>query len=113
MTNSLWDSSNVRSALTRGAESNSDCRDSGWGANKVRGADRRTAGILRRAAPVDREETTLGLRCFGVAISHRTPARDAISCSVPVARLSPGPEEMVKDALFDARDRLTLATRRL
>ena len=59
------------------------------------------------------EETTPGLRCFGVAIPHRTPARDAISCSVPVARLTPGPEAMVKDALFDARDRPTLATRRL
>ena len=62
---------------------------------------------------VDREENTLGLRCFGVAIPYRTPARDAISCSVPVARLTPAHEQMVKDALFDARDRLTLATRRL
>jgi IclR family transcriptional regulator, acetate operon repressor len=48
-----------------------------------------------------------------VAIPYRTPARDAISCSVPVARLTPAHEQMVKDALFDARDRLTLATRRL
>ncbi|RBL81261.1 IclR family transcriptional regulator, partial [Streptomyces cavourensis] len=42
-----------------------------------------------------------------------TPARDAVSCSVPVARLTPGHEQTVKDALLDARDRLTLATRRL
>ena len=62
---------------------------------------------------VDREENTLGLRCFGVAIAYRTPARDAISCSVPVARLTPGHEQLVKGALFDARDRLTLVTRRL
>jgi hypothetical protein len=48
-----------------------------------------------------------------VAIPYRTPARDAISCSVPVARLTPAHEQLVKDALFDARDRLTLATRRL
>lgn len=34
---------------------------------------------------VDREENTLGLRCFGVAVPYRTPARDAVSCSVPVA----------------------------
>ncbi|MEV6355120.1 IclR family transcriptional regulator [Streptomyces hydrogenans] len=62
---------------------------------------------------VDREENTLGLRCFAVAIPYRTPARDALSCSVPAARLTPGHEQLIKDALFDARDRLTLATRRL
>lgn len=69
--------------------------------------------IREQGFAVDREENTLGLRCFGVAIPYRTPARDAISCSVPVARLTPAHEQMVKDALFDARDRLTLATRRL
>ncbi|MBY8887457.1 IclR family transcriptional regulator [Streptomyces sp. PTM05] len=69
--------------------------------------------IRERGWAVDREENTLGLRCFGVAIPYRTPARDAISCSVPVARLTPGHEQMIRDALLDARDRLTLATRRL
>lgn len=69
--------------------------------------------IREQGYAVDREENTLGLRCFGVAIPYRTPSRDAISCSVPVARLTPAHEQMVKDALFDARDRLTLATRRL
>jgi hypothetical protein len=59
------------------------------------------------------EENVLGLRCFGIAIPSRTPARDAISCSVPVARLTPAHEQMIKDAPFDARDRLALATRRL
>lgn len=62
---------------------------------------------------VDREENTLGLRCFAVAIPYRSPARDALSCSVPAARLTPAHEQLIKDALFDARDRLTLATRRL
>ncbi|MFG3201577.1 IclR family transcriptional regulator [Streptomyces sp. NPDC048192] len=69
--------------------------------------------VREQGFAVDREENTLGLRCFGVAIPYRTPARDAISCSVPVARLTPAHEQMIKDALFDARDRLTLATRRL
>ncbi|CAM5452310.1 IclR family transcriptional regulator OS=Streptomyces tendae OX=1932 GN=GUR47_13205 PE=4 SV=1 [Streptomyces tendae] len=69
--------------------------------------------VREQGFAVDREENTLGLRCFGVAVPYRTPARDAISCSVPVARLTPAHEQMVKDALFDARDRLTLATRRL
>lgn len=62
---------------------------------------------------VDREENTLGLCCFGVALPARTPARDALSCSVPVARLTPAHEQMIKDALLAARDRLAPATRRL
>nr|WP_177198825.1 hypothetical protein [Streptomyces colonosanans] len=51
--------------------------------------------------------------CSGIAIPCRTPARDAIGCCVPTARLTPAHEQLVKDALSDARDRLTLATRRL
>lgn len=62
---------------------------------------------------VDREENTLGVRCFGVAIPYRHPARDAVSVSVPVARLTPGREQTIRDAPMDARDRLTLATRHL
>ncbi|MCK7621946.1 IclR family transcriptional regulator [Streptomyces sp. RS10V-4] len=69
--------------------------------------------VRERGFAVDREENTLGLRCFGVAIPYRTPARDAVSCSVPAARLTPAHEQTIKDALFDARDRLALATRRL
>lgn len=57
--------------------------------------------VREQGFAVDREENTLGLRCFGVAIPYRTPARDAISCSVPVARLTPAHEQMVKDALFE------------
>ncbi|CAL9383122.1 IclR family transcriptional regulator [Streptomyces sp. enrichment culture] len=71
------------------------------------------AAIRAQGYAVDREENTLGLRCFAVAVPNRTPARDALSCSVPAARLTPAHEQTVKDALFDARDRLTLATRRL
>lgn len=69
--------------------------------------------IRERGYAVDREENTLGLRCLGIALPYRTPARDAISCSVPVARLTPAHEQQIKDALFDARDRLALATRHL
>ncbi|MFD5770322.1 IclR family transcriptional regulator [Streptomyces sp. NPDC127049] len=71
------------------------------------------AAVREQGFAVDREENTLGLRCFAVAIPYREPARDALSCSVPAARLTPGHEQLIKDALFDARDRLTLATRRL
>ncbi|MDT0460084.1 IclR family transcriptional regulator [Streptomyces sp. DSM 41527] len=69
--------------------------------------------VREQGYAVDREENTLGLRCFGVAVPYRAPARDAVSCSVPVARLTPAHEQTIRDALFDARDRLTLATRRL
>jgi IclR family transcriptional regulator, acetate operon repressor len=69
--------------------------------------------IRERGYAVDSEENTLGLRCFGIAIPYRSPARDAVSCSVPIARLAPGREQTILDALFDARDRLTLATRHL
>ncbi|MFG2190960.1 IclR family transcriptional regulator [Streptomyces sp. NPDC048639] len=69
--------------------------------------------IREQGYAVDREENTLGLCCFGVAVPYRTPARDAMSCSVPVARLTPQHEQAIRDALFDARNRLTSATRRL
>ncbi|CAM5241349.1 IclR family transcriptional regulator [Streptomyces hirsutus] len=45
--------------------------------------------------------------------SRTAPPRGTRSAAAPVARLTPAHQQMVKDALFDARDRLTLATRRL
>ncbi|MEN3356173.1 MAG: hypothetical protein V7637_155 [Mycobacteriales bacterium] len=65
-----------------------------------------------RGYAVDGEENTLGLRCFGVALG-RASARDAISCSVPVARLSPSRDRLITNALLTARDRLEAATRRI
>ncbi|MEY9938284.1 IclR family transcriptional regulator [Streptacidiphilus sp. MAP5-3] len=69
--------------------------------------------VRERGYAMDREENTLGLCCFAVDIPYRTPARDAVSCSVPVARLTPGREQMIRDALIGARERLALATRHL
>ncbi|MFE5769054.1 IclR family transcriptional regulator [Streptomyces sp. NPDC056485] len=69
--------------------------------------------VREQGYAVDREENTLGLRCFGVAVPYRTPARDAVSCSVPVARLTADREQRIKAALFEARDRLSVATRRM
>ncbi|MFD5508102.1 IclR family transcriptional regulator [Streptomyces sp. NPDC059761] len=69
--------------------------------------------VREQGYAVDREENTLGLRCFGVAVPYRTPARDAVSCSVPVARLTADHEQRIKAALFEARDRLSVATRRM
>uniref|UniRef100_A0AAU2JN36 Glycerol operon regulatory protein n=1 Tax=Streptomyces sp. NBC_00049 TaxID=2903617 RepID=A0AAU2JN36_9ACTN len=71
------------------------------------------AMVREQGYAVDREENTLGLCCFGVAVPYRTPARDAVSCSVPVARLTAGHEQTIKAALFEARDRLSVVTRRM
>jgi DNA-binding IclR family transcriptional regulator len=60
----------------------------------------------QRGYAVDHEENVLGVRCFGAALRYQRPARDAISCSVPMARLTPGREEQLVDALLNARARL-------
>jgi DNA-binding IclR family transcriptional regulator len=64
------------------------------------------AETRQRGYAVDHEENVLGVRCFGAALRYQRPARDAISCSVPMARLAPGREEQIADALLAARDRL-------
>jgi DNA-binding IclR family transcriptional regulator len=64
------------------------------------------ARTRERGYSVDHEENVVGLRCFGVAVRYQRPARDAISCSVPVARLTGGRQEQIADALVTARDRL-------
>lgn len=55
---------------------------------------------------VDREENTEGLRCFGVALRITDPPRDAISCSVPIPRLTAEREEEIVACLMEARDRI-------
>jgi IclR family transcriptional regulator, acetate operon repressor len=64
-------------------------------------AETRTRGYA-----VDHEENVLGVRCFGAALRYRRPARDALSCSVPVARLTPGRDVQIAQALLAARERL-------
>jgi DNA-binding IclR family transcriptional regulator len=41
-----------------------------------------------RGHAVDLEENTVGLKCFGFALRYANPPIDAISCSVPIARLT-------------------------
>ncbi|HEY2794193.1 MAG TPA: IclR family transcriptional regulator [Micromonosporaceae bacterium] len=67
------------------------------------------AATRARGYAVDHEENVLGLRCFGAAVRAHEPVRDAISCSVPLARLTPGRDEEIVVALLTARDRLESA----
>ncbi|MCP3801625.1 IclR family transcriptional regulator [Allokutzneria sp. A3M-2-11 16] len=50
----------------------------------------------------EREENTPGLCCFAVALPYRSPVTDALSCSVPVARLDDEHEHQVISALLGA-----------
>ncbi|TNC28462.1 IclR family transcriptional regulator [Amycolatopsis alkalitolerans] len=60
------------------------------------------AGVRARGYAIDNEEGTVGLRCFGMALRYETPVIDAISCSVPIARLSPEMESAILEALSSA-----------
>ncbi|KAA9165012.1 IclR family transcriptional regulator [Amycolatopsis acidicola] len=67
--------------------------------------------VREQGYAVDNEEGTVGLRCFGMALRYETPAQDAISCSIPIARLTPEIEALVLDALADARKGIEQAVR--
>lgn len=70
------------------------------------------AETRRRGYAVDHEENTLGIRCFGAAIRITRPAKDAISLSIPIARLTEDGEDRIVDLLLMARDRLERAVGR-
>ena len=55
---------------------------------------------------MDREENTAGVQCFAVSLRYAEPAGDAISCSVPLARLTPAREKDIVTALLRARDQI-------
>ena len=60
----------------------------------------------RRGYAIDNEENTLGLRCIAVALDYDEPVSDAISASIPIARLTPEREAEVIAALRQAADRI-------
>ncbi|MBC2867967.1 IclR family transcriptional regulator [Streptomyces mexicanus] len=64
------------------------------------------AGVRERGYAVDREEGVLGIVGFGFALRYDTPALDAISCSVPVARLTPAHEERIVAVMREIRARI-------
>lgn len=64
------------------------------------------AGVRERGYSIDREETVTGIAGFGFALRYDAPAVDAISCSVPVARLTGEREERVVAVMRDVRTRI-------
>ncbi|WP_020672116.1 IclR family transcriptional regulator [Amycolatopsis nigrescens] len=62
-----------------------------------------------RGYAVDRQENSLGLRCFALPLHYSSPATDAISCSVPLARLTPARESDIVAAMREARETIDQA----
>nr|MDT0662237.1 IclR family transcriptional regulator [Micromonospora sp. DSM 115978] len=71
------------------------------------------AAIRERGHAVDHEENTEGIVCFAMAVPLQSPATDAISLSVPVARLGPQSEERIATALRAAVAQVRAARRLL
>lgn len=61
------------------------------------------AETRRRGYALDIEENTLGLRCIGITLRYTDPVVDAISCSVPMSRLTTEREKEILEALQAAR----------
>ncbi|MEK0097060.1 IclR family transcriptional regulator C-terminal domain-containing protein, partial [Streptomyces sp. A475] len=55
---------------------------------------------------IDREETVTGIAGFGFALRYDAPAVDAISCSVPVARLTAERQERVVAVMRDVQTKI-------
>ncbi|MFD5404808.1 IclR family transcriptional regulator [Streptomyces griseorubiginosus] len=59
-----------------------------------------------RGYSVDREEGVLGIVGFGFCLRYDSPAQDAISCSVPVARLTPEHERQIVTVMRETRGKI-------
>ncbi|MER7416069.1 IclR family transcriptional regulator [Micromonospora peucetia] len=67
------------------------------------------ATVREHGYAVDREENTEGIVCFATAVPLAMPATDAISLSVPVARLAAAGEDRIVAALRRAVDQVQAA----
>ena len=64
-----------------------------------------------RGYATDDQENTAGLRCFAVTLRYASPAQDAISASVPLARLTPEREREIVEALRTVGDKVSRVVR--
>ncbi|MFJ2234924.1 IclR family transcriptional regulator [Streptomyces sp. NPDC087859] len=62
--------------------------------------------VRERGYSIDREETVPGIAGFGFALRYDTPATDAISCSVPVARLTREHEARIISVMQEMRAKI-------
>ncbi|MDQ8703931.1 IclR family transcriptional regulator [Streptomyces sp. LHD-70] len=62
--------------------------------------------IRERGHSVEREETVPGIAGFGFALRYADPAVDAISCSVPIARLTGDHEVRIVAVMREIRARI-------
>ncbi|MER6466672.1 IclR family transcriptional regulator [Streptomyces sp. NPDC001288] len=68
------------------------------------------AEVRARGHAIDREEAVTGITGFGFALRYDTPAQDAVSCSVPVTRLTPDHEDRIVAVMREVRARIEAAT---
>lgn len=72
--------------------------------------------VRRRGYAVDDQENTVGLHCIGVALPYAPPTGDgpydAISCSVPLGRLTPEREQLIIERLSSAAAEIGAAAHR-
>ncbi|MBC9716214.1 IclR family transcriptional regulator [Streptomyces sp. TRM66268-LWL] len=64
------------------------------------------AEVRARGYAIDREEGVLGIAGFGFALRYDDPAVDAISCSVPVARLTEEHEQRIVAVMREIRTKI-------
>jgi DNA-binding IclR family transcriptional regulator len=67
------------------------------------------AAIRDRGYAVDHEENSEGIICYAVAVPLGQPPSDAISISIPAARIGPDTEEKAATALRKAVDQMRAA----
>ncbi|GAB2918771.1 IclR family transcriptional regulator [Streptomyces mayteni] len=64
------------------------------------------AATRERGHSIEHEETVTGIAGFGFALRYDSPAIDAISCSVPLARLTPEHEREIVSVMREIRHRV-------
>ncbi|MCA1187028.1 MULTISPECIES: IclR family transcriptional regulator [unclassified Saccharopolyspora] len=70
------------------------------------------AATRDRGYAVELEESNVGVHCIGVALRYDNPVQDAISCSVPTARVTPEFERRAVRRMLRARDEIERAALR-
>ncbi|MBF6060373.1 IclR family transcriptional regulator [Nocardia terpenica] len=70
-------------------------------------------GVVReRGYATEREEGTAGVACAAAAVPYRIPATDAVSCSMPMDRVTEGEQHRIGAVLRDAAAELARQLRR-